>query len=87
MDATWSSFPNGAFLGTAFPTPEWFNGDAQTTEQMLFVISGHTIISQYRSHTKMALMINLSEVVALTFPLLETFLKNCKRRQIPSLVT
>lgn len=38
-------------------------------------------------HTKMALTINLSEVVALTFPLLETFLKNCKRRQIPSLVT
>lgn len=28
---------------------------------------------------KMALMINLSAVVALTFPLLETFFKNCRR--------
>lgn len=30
-------------------------------------------------HAKLALVINLSEVIALTFPLLETCFKNCRR--------
>lgn len=31
-------------------------------------------------HARMALMINMSEVVAFTYPLLETFFKNCRTR-------